>query len=55
MGVTQTINQEGWQTKITANTNKHTKEIETGVKGVSMKDILASYDEYMNAWVNGEV
>ncbi len=55
MGITQTINAEGWQTKVTAVTNKAVQE-STGEK-IDMleaqKNVLKAYDAYMHEWVAG--
>jgi hypothetical protein len=54
MGVTHTINQEGWQTKVAAVTNKHVKETEVAEEA-KLKDrerVLSAYEEYMRPWTS---
>ena len=52
MGLTQTINQEGWQTKITAVTNKATIETSGNAEkmAATRETVLGVYKQYMNEW-----
>ena len=52
MGLTQTINQEGWQTKITAVTNKATMETSGKAKDMAKtkERVLRNYKKYMDEW-----
>jgi hypothetical protein len=55
MGLTQTINQEGWQTKITAVTNKATIETsgDAKVMAETRDAVLKAYNGYMREFTSG--
>ena len=55
MGITQTINAEGWQTKVTAVTNKSAKESvgEKTSMDAAKISVLKAYGKYMEEWTSG--